>query len=126
MNDTNGLRVLPLNGDCSRVAVKSSIQTSWMLGFKSPGADKPKAQEIGFSRDELLVIAFQDGSGAAEMEITPLGDRAGTIIAQSSRNATRVLRVGSKYTYTLSPGESIVFRSQRIMYPTNAGRGMTA
>src|ERR1700678_391030 len=126
MSDTNGLKVTPLNGDCSRVAVKSSIQTSWMLGFKPPGAAKPKPQEIGFSRDELLVIAFQDGSGAAEMEIVPLGDAAGTIIAQSSRNATRVLRVGSKCRYTLAPGESIVFRSRRIIYPTNAGAGIAA
>lgn len=126
MSDTNGLKVTPLNSDCSRVAVKSSIASSWMLGYKPPGHARPKAQEIAVSKDELLVIAFQDGSGSAEVQIEPLGDRAGTIIMQSSRGPTMVLRVGGKYRRALAPGESLVFRSRRIVYPTNAGAGLSA
>ena len=112
----NGIKIRALNQDCNRIAVKSSVQTSWNLPYKAFRFSKPAESEVGIAKDELLVIAFQDGSGEAVCEIEPLGDKAGTLIAQSSRNATRTLRVGSRYRYALQPGESIIMRSANIVY----------
>jgi hypothetical protein len=116
--ECNGFKMRTLNADCNRLAVKSNCQTSWNPTYKTRILARPKEYEIGFNRDELIVITFQDGSGNAEFEITPLGEKVGTIIAQSSRNATRTLRVGTTYRYDLEPGESLVFRSHVIRYPT--------
>ncbi len=123
----NGFKIRSLNVDCQRVAVKSSVQTSWFLTYRKFGKNsRPEEYEIGFSRDELINIAFQSESGQAAIEIEPLGDAAGTIIAQSNRGPTRVLRVGAKYRYELAPREALMFRSERVVYPTNAGRGLAA
>jgi hypothetical protein len=121
--DCNGFKLRLLNPDCNRIAVKSSVQTSWMPTYKKHVFSKPQEYEVGFDRDELVVIGFQDGSGEAVIEIVPLGDKVGTIICQSSRNATRVLRVGSKYRYTLEPGEQLVMRGKNIIYPTRGSSG---
>jgi len=124
MADCNGFKLRALNPDCNRIAVKSSVQTSWMVTYKPFIVSKPKEYEIGFDRDELIVIAFQDGSGHAHIEIVPLGDKVGTIIAQSSRNATKVLRVGTKYRFDLAPGEQIIFRSNALVYPTRGNKAL--
>ncbi len=115
--DCNGFKLRTLNQDCNRLAIKSNVQTSWNPSYKGHRFARNKEYEIGFDRDELIVIAFQDGSGGASIEIQPLGDKVGTIIAQSSRDATKVLRVGSKYRFDLAPGEQIIFRSKAIHYP---------
>lgn len=126
MSSCNGIKVTPLNQDCNRIAVKSSVQSSWQMTFKNRVKQKAQAKEIGFDKDELLVLSFQDGSGAAEVEIEPLGDKAGTIIMQDSRGPTMTLRVGSRYKHTFQPGASLVFRSKRIVYPSNMGAGLSA
>lgn len=123
--DCNGIKVRPLNQDCNRIAVKSSVQTTWMMTYKKRVLAKPESYDIAMDRDELLVLSFQDGSGGAEIEIEPLGDRVGTLIAQSSRGPTRTLRVGQKYPIALSPGESIVLRGSNIVHPRHMGAGMS-
>lgn len=125
MSDCNGFKLRALNPDCNRIAVKSSIQTSWMMTYKKHVFSKPTEYEVGFDKNELIVISFQDGSGGAVVEIEPLGEKVGTIIAQSSRNATRTLRVGSTYRYEMSPGESIVIRGAKIAHPNTPGAGMS-
>lgn len=125
MSECNGFKLRALNQDCNRIAVKSSVQTTWAMTFKSGVFSKPKQYDVGFDKNELIVISFQDGSGAAEIEITPLGEKVGTIIAQSSRGPTKTLRVGGRYNYTLQPGESIVIRGARIIYPNHAGAGLS-
>ena len=113
----NGIKVRSLNPDCTRIAVKSNTQSSWMMGYKRYSMiSKPAEYEIGIAKNELLVLSFQDGSGGAEIEIEPLGDRAGTLVYTSNRNQRRTLRVGSKYRFELSPGESIIMRSAEIRY----------
>lgn len=124
----NGIKVWALNAACQRVAVKSSIQSSFFLkagaGFLRSRRGKPV--EVGFQKDELIVIAAQDNSERPTLEIEPLGDAAGTIICQSSRYATKVLRVGTSYRYQLEGGESLVLRSSRIHHPTHGGpQGLT-
>lgn len=126
MSECNGFKLRALNSGCNRIAVKSSVQTSWMMTYKKHVFSKPQEYEVGFDKNELIVLSFQDGSGNAAIEIKPLGEKVGTIIAQSSRNATKTLRVGGKYRFDLQPGESIVIRGSKIVHPTHAGAGLSA
>lgn len=125
MSDCNGFKLKALSQDCNRIAVKSSVQTTWMMTYKERRDAKPKEYDVGFDKNEVIVLSFQDGSGEAVIEISPLGEKVGTIIAQSSRNATRTLRVGGKYRYALTPGESLVIRGSRILHPSHQGAGLT-
>lgn len=120
----NGLKLRTLNPDCNRLAVKSSVATSWNPTYKTRLLARPKEYEIGFERDELIVIGFQDGSGHAYFDVEPLGDKVGTTIAQTSGQNTRVLRVGSKYRFDLAPGQQIVFRSSAIVHPTRGNKSL--
>ena len=119
----NGFKLKTLNQDCNRLAIKSNVASSWCPSYKGSRFARNKEYDVAFDRDELIAIAFQDGSGSAEIEIEPLGEKVGTIIAQSSREATKVLRVGAKYRFIMAPGEQIVIRSRNIVYPD--GRAST-
>lgn len=123
MADSNGFEIRGLNPDSDRVSIQSNIQTTWMLTYKRMG--EPVTQRVGIMRDELIVIKCQDGAASAEIEITPLGDAAGTLIGQSSRKATRTMRVGDPYIWELEPGESLVIRSQSIVHPKGPGAGLS-
>jgi hypothetical protein len=118
MSDCNGFKLRGLNQDCNRIAVKSTHQSSWNMTFKKHVFSRPAEYEVGLHKNELAVISFQDGSGCAEIEITPLGERVGTIIMQSSRNAHKILRAGTKYPFKLAPGESLTLRNHTIVHPT--------
>lgn len=118
---TNGFRIRGLNADADRVAVQSSVANTWMLTYKRWGFQQ--WSDVGMHRDELIVLKCQGGE--AELELEPLGDKAGTLIAQSSRRATRTLRVGQRYRFELERGEALVLRSTNIVHPTHAGAGMT-
>jgi hypothetical protein len=122
MPDCNGIKLKTLNPDCNRLAVKSTVQTSWNPTYKTRLLARPKEYEIGFDRDELIVIGFQDGSGHAYFDVIPLGAQVGTIISQKSTRDTKVLRVGTRYRFDLSPGEQIVFRSSAIVHPTRGNK----
>jgi hypothetical protein len=123
MSQTNGFKLRCQNQDCNRIAVKSTHQSSWNPTYKKNIFSKSTEYEVGIHQNELSVITFQDGSGAAEIEITPLGDRVGTLLMQSSRNAHKVLRVGTKYNFTLKPGESVILRNHTIVYPRGDANG---
>lgn len=118
MSLINGFKLKGLNQDCNRIAVKSTHQSSWNPTYKTRMLSRAKEYEVGIHQNELCVIAFQDGSGMAEIEITPLGERVGTLLMQSSRNAHKVLRAGTKYQFQMKPGESITLRNHTIVYPT--------
>ncbi|MGH7748806.1 MAG: hypothetical protein ACREQ5_29195, partial [Candidatus Dormibacteria bacterium] len=120
----NGFKLRGLNQDAGRVAVQSNVQTTWMLTRHRSGTTKPIEHEVGMTKNELIVIKCQDGAGYAAIELKPLGDAAGTLIAESSRKATKTLRVGSKYRFELDPGEALVLRSTAIVHPTGPGAGM--
>lgn len=120
----NGFKIRGLNQDSNHVSVQSSHQTTWMLTRRTHGFGFAKSYEVGLARDELMIIKGQE-SARPEFEITPLGDKAGVMIAQSSRHAAKVLRVGVHYVFELEPGESLTLRSQDIKWPTHAGAGLT-
>lgn len=122
MSECNGLKLKTLNPDCNRLAVKSTVQTSWNPTYKTRIYSRPKSYEIGFDRDELIVIGFQDGSGHAYFDIVPLGAQIGTMVAQTAGQDTRVLRVGSKYRFDLAPGQQVIFRSSAIVHPTRGNK----
>lgn len=124
MSTCNGFKLRGLNQHFNRVSVKSNVQTTWSPDYKSQGG-KTKTYEIGMLRDELIILKCEDGAEHAELEIVPLGDGAGTMIAESSRGATKTLRVGSKYRWQLKPGEALICRCSRIVYPNTVGAGMT-
>jgi hypothetical protein len=118
---SNGFRLRGLNADSDRVAVQSSISSTWMLTYKRWGFNQ--WSDVCIHRDELIVLKCQGGE--AELELEPLGDKAGALIAQSSRRATRTMRVGQRYRFALERGEALVLRSTNILHPTHAGAGMT-
>jgi hypothetical protein len=120
MSECNGFKLRGLNADCNRVAVKSTHQSSWQLPYKTHVFSRPKEHDVAIHRNELVVMTYQDYlSGRAEIEITPLGDKVGTLLLQSSRNARKTLRVGQKYRFTLEPGESVTLRNSTIIHPTH-------
>ena len=122
---SNGFKLKSLNQDCNRLAVKSSVQTSWNPTYKKHVFSRAEEYDVAMTRDEIVVISFQDGSGKAALELTPLGDQVGTLIAQSSRNATKTLRVGKHYRFELEPGESLILRGSMIVHPTHGGAGLS-
>jgi hypothetical protein len=119
MSQINGFKLKGLNQDCNRIAVKSTHQSSWQMIFKKHVFSRAVEHEVGIHQNELCVITFQDGSGMAAIEITPLGERVGTLLMQSSRNAHKVLRANTKYRFELRPGESVTLRNHTIVYPHN-------
>jgi len=123
MSNCNGFKLRGLNPASDRVSVKSSVQSTWMLTYKR--LKTPVTHEVGMTKNELVIIKCEDGADSAEVEITPLGDKAGTMIAESSRKATRTLRVGTKYRWALEPGEALVCRTSMIVYPVSPGAGLT-
>ena len=126
MSRSNGFKIRGLNVASNRVSIQSNVQTTWMLSRKKWKFwdFKPLEFEVGMDRDELIVIKCQDAAESAAIEITPLGDKVGTLIAQSSRRATKTLRVGSTYRWELEPGEALVMRASTIIYPTHEGAGL--
>lgn len=124
--ECNGFKIRSLNPDCTRVAIKSNSATSWFLTYKKwHFMSKPEEYVVGINRDELIVISFQSETGGAVIEIIPLGEKVGTIIVQSSRKATKTLRVGTGYRFELDPGESLVLRNSHIVYPQTVGAGLS-
>jgi hypothetical protein len=121
--ECNGFKLMGLNQDCNRIAVKSTHQSTWAMPYKSHVFSRPKEHDIAIHQNELIVMTFQDGSGSAEVEITPLGSKVGTLLMQSSRNVRKTLRVGAKYRFTLKPGESLTFRNHTIAHPTDDRNG---
>ncbi len=125
MAQCNGFKLRGLSQDCTRIAVKSTHQSSWQMPYKSHVFSRPKEHDVAIHQNELMVLTFQDGSGCADIEITPLGDRVGTLLMQSSRNARQTLRVGAKYRFSLKPGESITFRNHTMIHPTREAPAVT-
>lgn len=122
MSDCNGFRLKGLNPACDRVSIKSNVQSTWMMTYKR--MKNPVSHEIAMTRHELVILKCEDGADSAEVEICPLGDKAGTMIVESSRKATRTLRVGAKYRWELEPGEALICRTSLIVHPVAPGAGM--
>lgn len=126
MSSCNGFKIRGLNQDANRVSIQSNVQSTWQLTYKKIGRKEPPYNEVGMAKNELIVIKCQDGAGYAVIEIVPLGDAVGTLIAESSRKDTKTLRVGSKYQFELDPGETRILRTSTIVHPQGPGAGLAA
>lgn len=126
MSDCNGFKLRGLNQASGRISVKSNVQTTWMLTYKRPGKKEPISHEVAMTANELVIMKCEDGADHAAVEIIPLGDKAGTMIVESSRKATKTLRVGGKYRWELDPGEALICRTSAIVHPNSQGAGLTA
>ena len=60
----NGFKLKTLNQDCNRLAIKSNVASSWCPSYKGSRFARNKEYDVAFDRDELIAIAFQDGSGS--------------------------------------------------------------
>lgn len=121
----NGIKIIALNQDAGHVAVQSSSETTFMLMRRKWGISRAQPMEKAISLNEIVHIKAQDDSSAPEIEITPLGDSAATLICQSNRSGNKTLRVGSKYTFELKPGEALVLYNPAIRHPTTVDAGIT-
>ncbi len=116
---SNGFRIRGLNADCDRLAVQSSEQTTWLLGRKRGGKGVAPWHDVAIGQHELIVLRAY--GGCPTFEIRAEGDKAGILILQQSRGATRSLRVGGKRVIELDRDESLVIRCEWIEYPRSAG-----
>lgn len=123
----NGIKIRALNQDAGHVAVQSSGESTFMLmrrRWNIPGM-RTQPMEKAIGPNEIVHVKSQSESAAAEIEITPMGDTAGTLVCQSNREANKMLRVGSKYTFALRPGEALVLYNPTIRHPMGmSGAGM--
>lgn len=116
---SNGFRLRGLNSDCDRLAVQSSEQTTWLLGRRRGGLGRIQWHEVGIAQNELIVL--RPYGGCPTLEIEALGDKAGLLIIEQSRGATRSLRVGSRRVIELDRDEACIIRCEWIQYPTSPG-----
>jgi hypothetical protein len=109
---SNGFKIRPLNVDCDKLAVQSSEQTTWLLGFKK-GATK--TYDVGILRSELIVLRPYGGCPA--FEIAPQGEPGGVLLVDAVRTRIRAVRVGAKIRVELGLDETCVIRREDIVYP---------
>ena len=113
----NGFKIRGLNADCDRLAVQSSEQTTWLLGWRRFGI--AKWHEVAIQQNELIVL--RPYGGCPEIEILPLGDKCGTLKVEATRSATRLVRVGTRHRLSLGLDESVVITCSLISHPSNPG-----
>lgn len=113
----NGFRIRPLNADCDRLAVQSSEQTTWLLGYRRFRIIKH--QDVALLQHELMVLRPYGGCPA--FEITPTGDAAGALIVSAARGATRAVRVGQTYRVELGLDESCTIKCETMQAPLHGG-----
>jgi len=115
----NGFRIRGLNADCDRLAVQSSEQTTWLLGRKRGGLGLPQWHDVGISQNEIIVL--RPYGGCPTFEIKALGDKAGLLILEQARGATRSLRVGASRVVELDRDEACVIRCEWVVHPRHPG-----
>lgn len=113
---TNGFKIRALNAGCDRLAVQSNTETTWAFGRGSMGrGPRGRWLEVALAKNELKVLRTYGDH--ATFELIPLGDKAGLLIAQRSRGATRAIRIGTKVTFELETDESLVLRCEELVTP---------
>lgn len=115
---TNGFKIRALNADCDRLAVQSSLQSTWFLTFRKWGL--PKVHEVGIAQSELIVL--RPYQGAPIVEITGLGGPHGVLILERASGGARILRNGSKHRVELGRDEALVVKTENFAAPRHEGR----
>ena len=109
----NGFKIRPLNADCDRVAVQSSEQTTWLLGWKKWRIWRKL--DVAILQTEIIVL--RPYGGAPAFEIEPQGEVGGILMVHATRGSQRGVMVGSKFRVELGTDESCVLRRADIVYP---------
>lgn len=116
---TNGFRIRTLNPDCDRLAVQSSVQTTWFCTYRSRWFGKLGSwhREVGLAQNELIVLRPYRGKPVIELE--GLGGPHGVLIVDKASGGTRVLRNGQRQQFELDC--ALVIKTENIRYPRGDG-----
>jgi hypothetical protein len=118
---TNGFRIRTLNQDCDRLAVQSTVQTTWFCSYKGQGK-RGVVHEVGIAQKELVILRPYQGKPVFELE--GLGGDHGVLIVQEAAGSTRTLRNGQKVRYECTG--SIVIKTENFAPPGREGVQMGA
>jgi hypothetical protein len=109
---TNGFRIRTLNQDCDRLAVQSSVQTTWFCSYNGkPG--KVRTHEVGMTQKELIVLRPYQGKPVFELQ--GLGGPHGVLIVQEANGATTTLRNGQRKRFNAT--SAVVIKTENFAAP---------
>jgi hypothetical protein len=116
---TNGFRILTLNQDCDRLAVQSSVQTTWFCSYKGQGK-RAVRHEVGIAQKELIVLRPYQGKPVFELE--GLGGDHGVLIVQQADGRTLTLRNGQRHRFEAT--SAVVIKTENFMAPGTDGASL--
>jgi hypothetical protein len=119
---TNGFRIRTLNADCDRLAVQSSVQSTWFCSFRSRVRFLAKTHDVGLAQTELIVLRPYQGKPVIELE--GLGGPHGVLVVDRANGGTRVLRNGQREVFELDA--AIVIKTENFRPPGREGAGVQA
>lgn len=119
---TNGFKIRTLNADCDRLAVQSSLQSTWFCSFRSRTRLLAKVHEIGIAQTELVVLRPYRGKPVIEIEA--LGGPHGVLILDRANGGTKVLRNGQREVLELDA--AVVIKTEHFRAPGRDGAGTQA
>jgi hypothetical protein len=125
---TNGFRIRTFNQDCDRLAVQSSVATTWFCSFRgrqrgSNGAGrKAWERDVGIAQKELVVL--RPYQGKPEIELEGLGGPFGVLVVQEAAGGTTILRNGQARRFELSG--ALVIKTENWSAPGRDGAGIKA
>jgi hypothetical protein len=124
MNDssrTNGFRIRTFNQDCDRLAVQSTVQTTWFCSYRGTGK-KAWKEDVGLGQKELVILRPYQGKPVFELE--GLGGPHGVLIVQEAAGATTTLRNGQRKRFECTG--SVVIKTENFAPPGREGVAMGA
>jgi hypothetical protein len=119
---TNGFRIRTLNQDCDRLAVQSSVSSTWFCSFRSRIRLAAKVHEVGIAQSELIVLRPYQGKPVIELEA--LGGPHGVLIVDRANGGTTVLRNGTRRVFELDA--ALVLKTEHFRPPGAEGRQIGA
>lgn len=119
---TNGFQIRTLNADCDRLAVQSSIASTWFCTYHGGMRGKllPKKHQVGLAQNELVILRPYQGKPVFELQC--LGGPHGVLIINRASGGTQVLRNGQKVI--IETIESLVLKTEHWRAPGRDGAGL--
>lgn len=118
---TNGFRIRTLNADCDRLAVQSSLASTWFCTYK-PGWWRSWSRDVGIAQRELVVIRPYQGKPVIELE--GLGGPHGVLLVDKANGGNTVLRNGQKARFELDG--ALVIKTEHFAPPSRNGAAIGA
>lgn len=113
----SGFKVRGLNSDCDRLAIQSTLQTTWALGRRRWAFLPAKTHDVALGQSELKVLRAYEGA-CPEFELEPQGEVGAMLLVELTRQHKTIgIRVGDRKRFELAPDESVVVRVERLMTP---------